>query len=93
MEEPVRIRILDHEYLIKSEEDLQQVQRVAQFVDESFRKVRDNATGLSETKTAILAAFHIAGEYFQALNDQESLRRNIQERIQALSTQIDSVSK
>ncbi len=93
MEQPVRVRILDHDYLIKSDEDEQQVRRVAEFVDESFKKVRHDAQGLSETKTAILAAFHIAGEYFQALRDHHDLKDDIQRRTRALNAHIDSMLK
>ena len=93
MEQPVRVRILDHEYLIRSDEDELYVQRVAEFVDESFKKVRENTQGLSETKMAILAAFHIAGEYFQAEKDNHKLKNEIQKRAQALNKQIDSMTK
>ena len=40
MEEPIRVRILDHEYLLRSDEDEKQVQEVAQFVDEKLREIR-----------------------------------------------------
>lgn len=92
MEQPVRVKILDHEYLIRSEEGEEQIQRVAEFVDERFREIRDNSHGLSETKTAILAAFHIASEYFQALKDRDDLDNDIQNRARALNTQINSIS-
>ena len=73
VEQSVRVKILDHEYLIRSEEEEAQVRQVAEFVDETFREIRDNSQGLSETKTAILAAFHIASEFFQALKDRDVL--------------------
>ena len=93
MEQSVRVKILDHEYLIRSEEEEEQVRQVAEFVDETFREIRDNSQGLSETKTAILAAFHIASEFFQALKDREDLEKDIQNRARALILQIDSVSE
>ena len=93
MEQPVRVRILDHDYLIRSEEGPDQVQRVAEFVDTSFRRVKENTSDLSETRTAILAAFHIAGEYFQAMKDREDLKKEIQTRSKALNLQIDAVSE
>ena len=92
MEKPVRVRILDQEYLIRSEEGEEQVKSVAQFVDRRFREIRDNAKGLSETKTAILAAFHIASEYFQVLKDRDDLIEAIQDRARAMNQQIDSIS-
>ena len=92
MEEPVRVRILDHEYFIRSDESEEQVQRVAEFVDERFKEIRDNSKGLSETKTAILAAFHIASEYFQALKDREDREKAMQNRARELILQIDSIT-
>ena len=93
MEQPVKVRILDHNYLIKSDEDEQHVQRVAAFVDESLKKVRDSSQGLSDTKMAILAAFHIAGEYFQSMKDNHDLKDEIQRRAGALNAQIDSIAE
>ena len=91
MEQPVRVRILDHEYLVRSDEGEKQVQRVAEFVNERFREIKDNAKGLSETKTAILAAFHIAGEYLQVLKDRDDLAKEVQDRARALNLQIESI--
>ena len=92
MEQPVRVKILDQEYLIRSEEGEAQVKRVAEFVDERFREIREQTQGLSDTKTAILAAFHIASEYFQVLNDRKDLEKDFQDRVRALNLHIDSFS-
>ena len=92
MGQPVRVKILDQEYLIRSEEGEEQVKRVADFVDERFREIREHSQGLSDTKTAILAAFHIASEYFQVLNDRNDLEKDLQNRVRALNMHIDSFS-
>ncbi len=92
MEQPVRVRILDHEYLIRSDEGEEKIQRVAEFVDERFKEIRDNSQGLSETKTAILAAFHIASEYFQVLEDRDDQEKDVQNRARELISQIDSIT-
>ena len=92
MEQPVRVKILDQEYLIRSEEGEEQIKRVADFVDERFREIREHSQGLSDTKTAILAAFHIASEYFQVLNDRNDLEKDLQNRVRALNMHIDSFS-
>jgi len=93
LEQPVRVRILDHEYLIRSDEDEKQVQLVAEFVNERFKEIKDGAQGLSETKTAILAAFHIASEYFQVLKDRDDLTEKVQDRARALNLRIDSITR
>ena len=91
MEQPIRVRILDNEYLVRSDEDEELVHKIAQFVDQKFREVSDGALGLSENKTAILAAFHIASEYFQLLKERGDLLDDLQNRARAMNCQIDSV--
>jgi cell division protein ZapA len=89
--QPVKVRILDREYLVTSEEDQEQVQRVAEYVNEKLREVRDNTEGLSERKTAILAALNIASEYFQLLKEQDDLLARLRQRTELLIHNIDSV--
>ncbi len=91
MAQPVKVRILDREYLVTSEEDQEQVQRVAEYVNEKLREVRDNTEGLSERKTAILAALNIASEYFQLLKEQDDLLARLRQRTELLIHNIDSV--
>ena len=93
MEKPIRVKIFDYEYLIKSDEPEEQVQHIAQFVNDRFREIKDGAEGLSERKTAILAAFHIASDYFQLLKDRDDLVEDIQKRARALNYQIDSIDQ
>ena len=53
MEKPIKVRILDQEYLIKSNENEEHVEKVAQFVNQKFREIKESAAGLSEKKTAL----------------------------------------
>ena len=91
LEKPIKVKIFDHEYLIKSDEDEEQVQRIAQFVNERFSEIREGIEELSEGKTAILAAFHIASDYFQVLKERDDLVKDIQDRAKSLNYQIDSI--
>ena len=93
MEQPVKIKILDQEYLVRSQEDSESVQRIARFVNDKFREIEKNAEGLSEKKTAILAAFHIASDYFQVLKERDRLKENIQRRTRALVDRMESASR
>lgn len=92
MEKPIKVKIFDHEYLIKSDEDEAQVQNIAKFLNDRFREIREDTKDLSEGKTAILAAFHIASDYFQVLKERDDLVRDIQNRARSLNYQIDSIS-
>ncbi len=91
MEKVVRVRILENEYLIKSDVDIEEVERIARFVDDKLREIQSNINGLSDKNTAILAAFDIANEYFQLQKDGSDRLRKLQERVEALNCQIDSV--
>ena len=91
MEKPIRIKLLDHEYLIRSDEDEERVQNIAQFLDGKLREISRNAESLSERKAAILAAFDIASDYFQILKERDDLAKNIERRARALNHQIESI--
>ena len=92
MEKPIRIKLLEHEYLIKSDENEEWVKNIAQYIRDKFGEIREDTEGLSETKTAILAAFDIASEYFQLLKARDDLVENIERRAQALNSHIDSIT-
>ena len=89
--QPVKIKILDQEYLIQSEEDSEQVYRIAEYVNEKLREIKDNTEGLSDKKVAMLAALTIASEYFQLLKERDDLSANIRQRTKTIIYTIDSV--
>jgi len=91
LEKPVRVKILDHEYLIRGDEDEKQIQEIAEFVNDKFKEIRDNTEELSEKKTAILAAFNVASEYFQLKKERDNMILDIQRRAQSLNSQIDTI--
>ncbi len=91
MAQPVKVRILDREYLVTSEENQEEVQRIAEYVNEKLREVQNNTEGLSDKKTAILAALNIASEYFQLLKEQDDLLSRLRQRTELLIHNIDSV--
>jgi cell division protein ZapA len=90
LEECVRVRILDQEYLVKSEEDDDRVHEIAEFVNEKLLEIKNNTQGLSDKMTAILAAFHIASDYFQLLKERDEQEKAIQKRAQHLIYEIES---
>jgi cell division protein ZapA len=89
--EPVKVRIRNAEYLVQSEDNEQQVQRVADYVNDKLKEIEQGAEGLSEKRTAILAALDIAGDYFQVLKEKESLLSSLRQRTQSMIRSIDSV--
>lgn len=89
--EPVKVKIRNAEYLVQSEDNQQQVQRIADYVNDKLKEIEEGAEGLSEKRTAILAALDIAGDYFQIMKDKETLLTSLKERTQSLIRSIDSV--
>ena len=90
MAQPIKVRILDQEYLGRSEETAEEVQRVADFVNQVAEEIRESTEGLNERKVAILAAMHIAGEYFQALKGLEKNSGSTDKRTKDMIYDIDS---
>ena len=92
MEDLIKVRVFDYEYVIKSDEDEHVVQEIAKFVDSKMHEIKSNTKGLSEKNIAILAAFDIASEYFQIRRQKGTdLVINMQKRAEALNCQIDTV--
>jgi cell division protein ZapA len=89
--EPVKVRIRNAEYLVQSEDNEEQVQRIADYVNDKLKDIEEGAEGLSEKRTAILAALDIAGDYFQILKDKEDMLASLRQRTQSLIRSIDSV--
>jgi cell division protein ZapA len=89
--QPVKVKILDHVYLVKSEEEAKTVQEIARYVDEKMREIREKSEDLGDQKTAILAALDIASEYFQVLKERDELLESIRDRTNALIYHIDSM--
>ena len=87
----IKVRIYDQEYIIKSEENADQLNRIADFVNDKLKEIQDNTEGLSEKKMAILVALNIASEYFQAVKERDDLLVNIRQRTEALVNNIDAV--
>lgn len=88
--QPVKIRIQNQEYLLEGDGTEESVLRLAQFVNDKLKEVEENTAGLSEKKTAILAALNIANEYFHAVQERDELLSRIRDRTQALIQSIDS---
>ena len=88
----MKVKILGNEYLVKGQVGGDDVSRVAEFLNQKIKEIESHADGLSEKKTVILAALHIAGEYLQLLREHQALVMNIDERSKALIRHIDSVA-
>jgi len=64
---PVTLRIQGHEYSIRSDGDEEEILKIAEYVNTKIQEAESSGEGLTEKKTAVLAALNIASDYFQAL--------------------------
>ena len=90
MEKPIKIQILDHQYLIKSDEDEESVSKVVEYLNEKIREVNDSSLGLSDKKAAILAALHIASDYFQLMKERDEFVVRVRQRAKKLIYNIEA---
>jgi cell division protein ZapA len=84
MGEKVKVKIKERDYIVKGSDDREQILKVAAYVDKKLKEISGSKKGLSEDKTAILAAFDIAGDYFQLIKEKEDLLTEINNRSQRL---------
>jgi cell division protein ZapA len=84
MGEKVKVKIKDKDYVVQGSDDREQILKVAAYVDKKLKEISGSKKELSEDKTAILAAFDIAGDYFQLIKEKEDLLTEINNRSQRL---------
>jgi cell division protein ZapA len=89
--EKVTIKIRDREYAIRGSDDRKQILKAAAYVDKKLKEINDSKKGLSDDKTAILAALDIAGDYFQLIKEKEDLLSEINNRSQRLIQTLNMV--
>lgn len=65
MEQTIRVEIYNQTYSIRSDGDNQYIQELAEYVDRKMREISSGTLTVDSLKVAILAALHIADEYYQ----------------------------
>ncbi len=91
MGEKVKIKIRDKEYALRGPDDRKQILKVAAYVEKKLREIDDSKSGLSDDKTAILAALDIAGDYFQVIKEKEDLLAEVNNRSQRLIQSLNTM--
>jgi cell division protein ZapA len=80
----VKVVIVGEEYTIRSDASPDHTRAVAQYVDQSIKRVLHSAPVVESHKAAILAALQITDELFRARASAES----VDEAMDALSSEI-----
>jgi len=64
-EHTIRVEIYNQTYSIRSDGDNEYIQDLAEYVDSKMREISSGTMTVDSLKVAILAALHIADEYYQ----------------------------
>ncbi len=64
-EQTIRVEIYNQTYSIRSDGDNTYIQELAAYVDQKMRDITSGTMTVDSLKVAILAALHIADEYYQ----------------------------
>lgn len=87
----VKIRIFNEDYFIKSDGEIEQINQIANYLNEKLNQVKESTKGLSEKKLMILTALNIAGEYFELLSKKKAILDHIEKRAKGIINQIEEV--
>lgn len=69
-EQTVRVEIYNQTYSIRSDGDNEYILGLADYVDSKMREISSGTMTVDSLKVAILAALHIADEFYQLKNVQ-----------------------
>jgi cell division protein ZapA len=69
-EQTVRVEIYNQTYSIRSDGDNEYILDLAKYVDGKMREISSGTLTVDSLKVAILAALHIADEFYQLKNAQ-----------------------
>ncbi|HFB67333.1 MAG TPA: cell division protein ZapA [Calditrichae bacterium] len=88
----IKVQIFGNEYSLKSDASEDHVYRVAQYVDDKFRRLSEKTHVNSEIKIAVLAALNIADELFRLKAKYDELKQQIEEESRQLNAKIDALT-
>lgn len=83
------VEIFGSVYHVRGNDDERYLQELAATVDRKMREIADQAGTVETAKIAILAALNLADELFQAKRTKDGERVEIQERVVALTEELN----
>lgn len=92
-EQTIRVEIYNQTYSIRSDGDNQYIQDLAGYVDAKMREIASGTMTVDSLKVAILAALHIADEYYQQKLTQEQVDSQLGIRSSECSERLDKLLK
>lgn len=92
-EQTIRVEIYNQTYSIRSDGDNEYILDLAQYVDGKMREISSGTLTVDSLKVAILAALHIADEFYQLKNSQAQMDAQLAARSSECAAMLDRVLK
>ncbi len=92
-EQTIRVEIYNQTYSIRSDGDNEYIYDLAEYVDRKMREISSGTLTVDSLKVAILAALHIADEFYQLKNTQEQTDTQLAVRSSECSELLDRILK
>lgn len=92
-EQTIRVEIYNQTYSIRSAGDNEYIQELAEYVDSKMREISSGTMTVDSLKVAILAALHIADEFYQAKNTHAQSDAQLGTRSSECSEMLDRILK
>src|SRR3954451_16606323 len=89
----VRVEIYNQTYNIRSDGDTEYIIQLAEFVDSKMREISSGTLTVDSLKVAILAALHIADEFYQLKHSQAQTDAQLASRSAECAEMLDRVLK
>ena len=87
---PMRIHILDKEYLVACpENEREALFASAELLTNKMKEIRDSGKIVGADRIAVMAALNMAHELLEQKNTKDDYQHNISKRIRALQDKID----
>jgi len=87
-EQVVTVKILDHEYQIRSDEEAK-VRRVAEYLNRRIEEIKTGSRVLNRVDLLIMAAFMVTSDFFSVQEELENLKREVEDRAASLGARIE----
>ena len=92
-EQTIRVEIYNQTYSIRSDGDNEYIHDLAEYVDGKMREISQGTMTVDSLKVAILAALHIADEYYQLKHTQAQADAQLATRSSECSEMLDKLLK
>ena len=92
-EQTIRVEIYNQTYSIRSDGDNEYIHELAEYVDRKMREISSGTMTVDSLKVAILAALHIADEFFQLKHSQAESDAQLATRSSECAEMLDRILK